>query len=299
MPTYQLIPAAQDWRRFCDIYNHATVYSPYTLPLDEQIIALRLTPYCQSNETFCAIALGNGEEAILHASKYSGPLAVNGDQPPIGMIHLLMASHNNIATWLLQQAEAWFLEHGLTRIHSCGWQQNPWQYILFGSEAYIWGGMYPAVNAFRRQNFDLELDVVVMSLEMPTELDFIRPALSALEITDTPGIDDFFARTGELKAFVDGKQVGVCGYQLLRAISNHIHKGLGQIYISADSNLHGQGVGPALLTQAHHRLYQLGARRVTLVTNISLFRAIKFYEKLGYRAETIRGYWFQKELKPG
>ena len=295
MAAYELI-STPDWPRFCEIYNRATVYAPYTIPLDEKVISLRLAPYCKENETFCAIGLGKGEEGIIHVSKYAGELSVNGDQPPLGMIHLLMANTNNIATWLLLQAENWCREQGLTHIHSCGWQQNPWQYILHGSEAYIWGGMYPAVNAFHRRNFDLELDVVVMSLDLPTEPALTQPELSDIDFTDTTRLDDCFALTGEIKALRDGKQVGVCGYQFLRAISNHIHKGLGQIYISADSNLHGQGVGPALLTRAHHRLYQLGARRVTLVTNISLFRAIKFYEKLGYQAETIRGYWFQKEL---
>jgi GNAT superfamily N-acetyltransferase len=296
MPSYKLIPAAAHWDRYCEIYNRATVFAPYTLPLDENVVKLRLDPFYQNHRSFCAIGLGEREEGILHASIYSGEEDVLGDKPPVGIIHLLFADKTSIAAWLLTQVEAWFCEWGATAIHTCTWHLNPYQYILHGAETFIWGGAYPAVNAFHRLGYDLELDTVFMSLEMPAEPEPYWPDLPGFEISDIPGQEDFFAATGVLRALVDGKQVGECGYQFLRAISGHLHKNIGQFYISCDSNLHGQGIGRALLTHAHHNLYHLGVRRVILTTNQGLFRAIKFYEKLGYRTEAVQGYWFSKSL---
>ncbi len=294
MTNYQIIPAQQDWKLFIEIYNRATTYAPYTIPLTQEVVDLRLEPFCQKNEFTLAIGLGQNEEGIIHASRFDGEADVNGDKPSFGMIHLLFASSTRLACHLLEQAEGWFREQGLTKIQACGWQQNPWQFVLHGAESYVWGGAYPTINAFRRMDYDIELDVVVMSLEMTEEPTVVYPNLPGFLMVDVPGVDDIFARTGEFRAYIHDKPVGVCGYQYLKAISNHYQKGLGQIYISADSKLHGQGVGPALLNHAHRALFQLGARRVILTTNQALFRAIKFYEKHGYRAEVIRGYWYTK-----
>jgi GNAT superfamily N-acetyltransferase len=301
MPAYTWIPASEDWRLYSNIYNRATVFAPYTLPLDQRIVNEHLAPFCAVNATLCGAGVAGKAEAIIHASCYSGPGDVFGDPAPVGIIHVLLGNEAALAAQLLRRAEDWFRHHDITRLYTCTYHQNPYQFVLHGAEAYIWAGAYAAVNAFRHLNYDVELDNVCMRLPLTEPPAVFTPDLppEMAEITwrESSERDDFLATTGKFEAIQSGESMGVCGYQYLKALSTHLHKGLGQFYISAAAQVHGLGIGMALLTRAHRKLYELGARQVNLVTNQSLYRAIQFYTKAGYQAEVIHGYWFSKTLE--
>jgi len=49
------------------------------------------------------------------------------------------------------------------------------------------------------------------------------------------------------------------------------------------SEWQGQGIAESLLNAAEARLRALGCRRITLDTTAPLQRALRFYERLGYR----------------
>jgi len=55
-------------------------------------------------------------------------------------------------------------------------------------------------------------------------------------------------------------------------------------------------IGPSILTSVNNVLYKIGTRRVTLATNQELYRAIKFYGKMGYKVEEIKVYTYTNEI---
>ena len=281
--------AAENWPRFLDICNRCLVYAPYTVPFSQKHADTIFAPFLVENETLCLIGSrevnGKLEEGVVHVSLF--PSMEN-----FAILHLLLADSNDVAHFLLKEAESWAAERtSLIRSHNL--RLNPYNCLMHGTESYCFGGLYPTRNAFTRQNWDLELDIVNMYMDMPSEPEIINSDAAIIEEGQT---ESDLAISGVFRVKKDDEVLASCGYTYLKEISAHFGRGIGQIWIYSQQTTHGQGYGLHVMTAAHNRLYGLGARRVILATNNALFRAIKFYEKLGYKSEIIHAFTFTKEL---
>ena len=282
--------ASDNWPRFLEICNRCLTYAPYTVPFTRHHADNIFAPFLAANETLCLIGSreknGKLEEGAVHIS------LLPGDES-FAILHLLLADSNNVAQALLQQAESWAAARA-TLIRSHNLRLNPYHCLMHGTESYCWGGLYPTRNAFTRQGWDLELDIVNMYLDMPTCPEIAHSGTEIIEVDHSESELDI---SGKFRIMQEGEPLASCGYTYHKAISAHFGKGIGQLWIHAKTESHGHGYGLHVITAAHNRLYQLGARRVILATNNRLFRAIKFYEKLGYLPETIHAFTFTKELQ--
>ena len=288
-PILSLQHASENWQRYINICNRCLTYAPYTVPFNQGHADTIFTPYIAANETLCLIGSreknGKTEEGVVHISLLAG-------DEKFAILHLLLADSNDVAWSLLQQAESWAAARSkLIRSHNL--RLNPYSCLMHGTESYCWGGLYSTRNAFTRQNWDLELDIINMYLDMPDCPDICD---SGLEIIEVDNSEDDLSVNGKFRVIRKGEALASCGYTYHKAISQHFGKGIGQLWIHAQTESHGQGYGLHVITAAHNRLYKLGARRVILATNNALFRAVKFYEKLGYKPELIHAFTFQKEL---
>jgi ribosomal protein S18 acetylase RimI-like enzyme len=286
---FRIIPAGTDWPRFIKVFNDCTRYAPYSLKLTMELVEGFIVPFGRTVEDHACIAF-NGEAAgIAHAG-----IHVDG-MKRTGVIYLLLANDNDAAQKLLEEAEGWFREKGIRDVLAYWWYPNPYRFILHGAEVYGWAGAYAAMNGYRRMGYDIALDVVVMSREFD-ENAIQLPDYCGLDLRETLTSEDELVWSAEVAAFSGGKQVGRCGYMHMKALSTHFGKGIGQFNIGTDPAEHGHDVGRALLQHAHARLHERGVRKVLLATNQELFRAIKFYEKMGYRPEAVRAYSFSKKI---
>ena len=289
-----IIPAERNWSLFVDIYNRSTVYAPFSIPLTNHLVEEYFVPFHQNHDDFAAIGDNGRGRGIIHVGNQ--PWLEKGSKENVGVVYMLLADNNDIACSLLEAAEEWFAAKGMKKILAFWWYPNPYKYILHGAETYGWAGAYPMVNAFRRRDYDLALDILVMRKVLSGVPTISLPEMSGLEFTFHQDTDNELAVAGTVEAKLNGKHIGYCGFQYLQALSKHLNKGIGQINIGAGEEFHGKGIGPALISYAHKQLYELGAREVILATNQALFRAIKFYTKLGYHSEPIRAYSFSKGL---
>jgi len=281
--------ASENWPRFLDICNRCLTYAPYTVPFNQGHADRIFAPFLAANQTLCLIGSreknGKLEEGVVHIS------LLDGDDK-FAILHLLLADSNDVAQSLLQEAQNWASSRaGLIRSHNL--RLNPYSCLMHGTESYCWGGLYATRNAFARQGWDLELDIINMYLDMPTCPDIIDSGLKIIEVDNS---EDELSINGKFRVIRGEEVLASCGYTYHKAISAHFGKGIGQLWIYAQAESHGQGYGLHVITAAHNRLYKLGASRVILATNNGLFRAVKFYEKLGYKPELIHAFTFQKEL---
>lgn len=290
MSLYQSIEAEQDWQRFMNIFNRCTVYAPFTVPLSESLIESFIAPFHLANESIARIGSVENGEGIIHAGTY-----MMNDRTKVGHIYMLLADTNHAAYRLLFEAEQWLKCRNVSKIYGFWWPPNPYNFILHGRETYAWAGAFPANNAFRRLHYDLLNDIIVMQLQMNEEPAVSIPDLPGLEIRQLMLEENELTWSGRIEAHYNNKKIGHCDFYDLKAISAHLKKHIGQITIDTDSQFHGTGLAKAVITYAHQLLYKRGARYVMLATSQGLFRAIKFYEKLGYKAELIRAYSYIKE----
>lgn len=286
---FMMIPAGTDWPRFIRVFNDCTRYAPYSLNLTPELVEGVIAPFGRNNEDHACIAFRGNETGIVHAG-----IHVDGTKRT-GMIYLLLANDNDAAQRLLEEVENWFREKGIRDVLAYWWYPNPYRFILHGAEVYGWAGAYAAMNGYRRMGYDIALDVVVMSKDFE-ENAIQLPVFDDLELREAVTSEDELAWSAEVAAFSGSRQVGRCGFMHMKALSSHLGKGIGQFNIDTDRSEHGHDVGRALLQHAHARLHERGVRKVLLATNQELFRAIKFYEKMGYRTESIRAYSFSKKL---
>ena len=294
-----LLHATEDWGRYAAIYNRCLTFAPYTLRLTEETVQKLIMPFIKQkgDESYAVIVYDeDGKEGIAHTSL----CPVEGKEP-IGMLHLLLADTNDLAEFLLRQTEAWARMKNLHRIETYSHKLNPYRCIMHGSEAYCWGGLYTTRNAFARLMWDMEFDIVNMYLNMTEEPSVFTPDLpsgSQSELEETDMSEDELSINGVFRAKADGNVVASCGYHYLKAISGQLNRCIGQIWITSETAVHGLGYGRQVITASHRKLYQLGARKVILATNNSLYRAIKFYQTLGYQHELIHAYTFCKDITP-
>ena len=290
MGNFTFINAEENWESFINIFNSNTQFAPYTAKIDMNVVNGRLLPFLNDNNSVAKICLVDGDaQGIIHFSEY-----INWKEAKIGVIHMLFSNSYEAARELLNYAEEWFNIEGISRIETSINSINPYKYILHGAECYFWAGAYNSINAFNKADYNILLDIIAMELNLSDEPEIFYSDLENLEIVEKLEGEDEFAIYGKFEAKLDGEKIGECGYQFNKLISKQLNKGIGQISISAEDNFHGKGVGKSLITHSHNKLYNLGANKIILATNQSLFRAVKFYEKLGYKTEVIKGYWYCK-----
>lgn len=281
--------AARDIDIFIRIYNKGTKYAPFSVPLNKDYLCKYVLKDVDNKNEFIYLCNDEDSEGIIH-------FGLNPDNKKEGLVYLLIANKNSAARRILEEAQKKLAQSGATFINSFTWYRNPYEFILYGSEAYCWAGLYPANNAFHRLSYDEDADILVMCLHMkerPTVISFNNEDIVIKEVFVR---DDELVTYGQFIAYEKGRQVGRSGYYNLKAISKHFHKGFGQIDIWINDEFHGKNMGSHLISLAHQKLYDLKIKQVLLATNQSLFRAVKFYEKLGYIAESIKAYSYSKEL---
>ncbi len=287
----QLRKAREDWSRYIEIYNRCMNFAPYSAPLTQRFIEAHVVQFMEENESCAWIAAEGNQEGILHVSLMKKE---NGAE---GVVHLLLADTNDLAEKLLKKAEAWASERGANTMRSYQLFFNPYQYIQHGYEAYCWGGLYTARNAFARRKWDLDLDIVNMFLDMREEPEVFGTHIDGISIQECECQEDELQKSGKMRVEYKGDAVAFGGYILLKKVSESLGRKIGQIWLHAEERAYGKGFAKAAITACHKKLYQLGARRVILATNNALFRAIRFYYALGYRAEPIHAFMFSKEIK--
>ena len=287
---YHSIDAKYDWERFISIFNRCTVFAPYTISLTKELAEKFIIPLYTGDESIALVGSDDHNSGIIHAGIYNLKENVK-----VGHIYMLFAESNYVAYRLLMEVEEWFKERNIKRIYAYWWFTNPYNFILHGRETYAWAGAFPTINAFRRLDYDILNDIIVMQLQMDEEPSIFVPNISGLEVRQKPIEDNELAWSGRVEAYIEDKKIGHCEFFYLKAISQHIKRNLGQITINVDSAFHGTGVARMLITHAHQNLYNKGTRNVMLATGQALFRAIKFYQKLGYKPELIKGYSYIKE----
>jgi ribosomal-protein-alanine N-acetyltransferase len=93
-----------------------------------------------------------------------------------------------------------------------------------------------------------------------------------------------------LVAEYNGKVIGYVMAYMRPDLEGHI------MSIAVDPEYRGMGIGSALLTEAIERLIARGARYIGLEVRVSNERAIRLYEKLGFkRVKRIIGYYADGE----
>jgi len=276
----ETISAFDNKELFIELFNRYTVYAPFTTRLDTY--AHFVFDFDQDKDRLILIGKSGLEHGIIHAGVFDNQC---------GCIYMLFADSNQMALELVRIAEEWFMGLGVNIVKAPFGTPNPYKYILHGSEPYCWAGNYHANNAFRRLGYDLEFDIIVMSMKLAATKSNIE--CPGFEIKDEVARDDELALTGEFHAFYQGKWAGRSGYHLLMGLPGKMR---GQVDIWLDDAYHGKGLAQCLMEMAHDRLRDLGAKHVMLTTNQALFRAVCFYQKLGYAVEPIRAYSYVKML---
>jgi len=285
-----LCNAAEDWPLFLEICNRCLTFAPYTVPFTKRHVEEIFAPFAASQETLCLIGRDDsGKEGVVHIS-------VPKDDKEFAVLHLLLADTNGVAHELLRQAESWAIELGVPLIRSHHLKLNPYHCLMHGTESYCWGGLYTARNAFARQGWDLEFDIVNMYLDMPSCPVAFDPADPGTRLIEVDQTEDALSVNGKFRVMRGETALASSGYTFHKEISAQLGKGIGQLWIYSQNEIHGQGFGRQVMLEAHRKLYDLGARRIILATNNALFRAIKFYQNLGYEHELIHAYTFMKEL---
>lgn len=280
----------KDEELFIKTFNNCLRFAPYSVPMDKDKLQKYILKNVDNVNEFIYINDCPDANGIVH-------FGLNPGNKKEGYIYLLVAEKNNPAKNLLKTAEDKLLQMGVTRIRFFSWPPNPYTYILHGCEVFVWGGNYPAVNAFNHLFYNIDLDIVVMNLNMDE-----RPADAVhnnenLTIVENTADDNELVITGQYIAYHNGKQVGRSGYYYLKAISGHLGKKYGQVDIWInDDEYYGTGLGKHLMTLAHQKLFDLNIRNVFLVTNQNFYRAIRFYSKLGYKPQPIKAYSYSKDF---
>lgn len=295
MSNYQIINAADNWQRYIDIFNRHTIFAPYTIPISMSLVENHILKMYDDSDQLVLIGKNLNGEGIIHVGCYKPDSGCDAGKE-MGLIFVLMGDNNNITEYLLRKAEEWFKEKKVNLVRACNWRPNPYMYILHGAETYLWGGNVAAINAFRRVDYDLTLESVIMICDHANELEIPVLDIPELEFKEMELLDSELVYKSDIKAFIDGKEAGHCTYYYLKSISSYFKKPIGQIAISIEADLYGKGLGQALLISAHSRLYKMGAQKVMLHTSQSLFRAIRLYEKTGYKEQNIRGFCYEKEF---
>jgi len=266
------------------------MFAPYTVKFTQHHAESIFAPFMQSHESLCLIGYDtNGKEGVVHIS-------IPSDDRDFAVLHLLLADTNNAAQSLLKKAEDWAAEHDISLIRSHHLKLNPYHCLMYGTESYCWGGLYTARNAFTRQGWDLEFDIVNMYLDLHHLPDIYDPGIADTDLIEVDIEEDALSISGKFRVMRDGTALASSGYIFHKEISAFLGKGIGQLWIFSNNEIHGQGFGRQVITEVHRKLFDLGAHRIILATNNAFFRAIKFYQNLGYEHELIHAYTYMKEL---
>ncbi len=265
------------------VYNWMTARTPYCYPLTPDIFAEAVTDRKEFNpEGFFIAYAGGRPQGLIHAWTFERNGATGGS------ILLFLAQDRLVCRELLAAA----LDHMKRRgARSCEVMGNaPGSHFFYrgvhlGFEVCLWRGYYAAINALERAGFDLVCDGFFMSRQLDGDAGDAPPP-EGITLAIRPGEDaGSFYTNARVEARLGDEPIGGCRFHLLKRLSAHLGRGIGQITIGIDEKHHRRKIGSALLARAHGELFRLGARTVILATNHELYPAIRMYEKLGYRKE--------------
>jgi len=285
----KFINAVDDWPAFLKTANDNLTFAPYTVPFKTLHVEKIFAPFINNNDTLCVIGADGDSRGVAHISVPPG-------ENETAILHLLLADTNNLAQALLAKAENWAAERKIKKIRSHAMRLNPYRCLMHGTESYCWGGLYTARNAFARQKWDLELDIINMRLDIAEPPEVFDPGLEGFNLTEGDFFEDSVSSGGVFRVMLNEMPAASCGCTFLKEISGHLGKGIGQIWINSPAEFHGTGAARQAITAAHKKLYETGARKIILATNNALFRAVKFYQSLGYKHELIHAFTYVKEL---
>lgn len=272
---------------FVDFYNESVIYSPYSARLDNNTALKYVLKNVDFLNEFILLYNCIDKKGIIH-------FAVNSKNE--GIIFLLLASTASVAGELLIKAEQYLRDKKVTYVKSFLYDYDPYKFFLHGVEPFIWAGWYPSTNAFLRQEYDLAIDIVMMSVVLAEAPCGVYCENAKISVSENIIMDSEIGMHGQFIAYCEGKAIGRCGYYDLRYISSSIGKKFGQIDIWINREFQSTQISRQLITLAHRKLYDMGTKNIILTTNQAFFKAIKFYESVGYKAEAVRGYWYDKEL---
>ncbi len=269
-------------------YNELTAFTPYCYPLTPEIFMEAIAGRQEFDPSGFFLAWRNGKPAgLLHA----GFKDANARKQRTGSIFLFLANEREASQELYGRAVAYLKRGGAGSIeavsaHVSG-SNDFYSGVYMGLEVCLWGGMPEVMNTFRRNGLEPSLLGFIMSLRLPAEPAVERPGSGAeIRVERQTGRGSLIL-SGTAAAFEDGEPIGTCGFHYFPRLSEHLGKGIGQITISVREGYRRKNVGSALLTTAHRELFALGARKVILATNYSLYPALCLYQKLGYAKELI------------
>ena len=290
----------EDTQEVLTFFNNKTKYAPFSVPLTEQYLHNYVLESCDQERIFyCLYTSDEKISGIIH-------FGLNPRSETEGHIHLLLGDTTQICMELLEYGQKILLSMHVSRIIAFSGHPNPYQFFLYGAENYCWAGLYPTNNAFRHLGYDITLDIVVMSLSRKTFCNQERKINPVFHIEEKIIRNNEVTRQGELVAYdknpdasEHNNMAGRSGYCFLKALTERLGKGYGQINIWINDEYQGKNIGRSLMQTMHQRLFDSGVERIILATNQELFRAIKFYEGLGYKQEAVRGYWYSKEIIAG
>ena len=275
------------------IYNAVTVFTPYCYPLTEEVFREAVVSNPLFRADGFAIAYSGGvPQGFIHCGVFEPTCHEN-----TGAIYLFLASDRIVCHRLLDTAVEFFAERGVTTCYALCPESHSGRFyagIHIGYEVSLWQGFYPVVAAFERSPiFDRAREGFIMSMDMDTQPEQAEASIDVtIEVERQPDTGSLYTNATVL-ARVGGEEAGRCSFHLLKRLSDHLGKGIGQITMGVNERYRRKGIGLAILTRAHRELYNIGARRMLLGTNYQLYPAIKLYEKAGYRQEPINrvNYW--------
>ncbi|MCL2527151.1 MAG: GNAT family N-acetyltransferase [Defluviitaleaceae bacterium] len=283
-----IIEAKTDPDLYVALFNGYVAYAPYAIQITKSIFERHIIGFAHEIKGRCLIGKQGAAHGIIHFG-----IQERGNNISEGFIYLIFSDSNQLAQDLTALAEEWFAQNNIEKITAYLGGESPYQYILHGAEPYCWAGNYHANNAFTRMGYDLSLDILVMSMEIKGSFAYeIAPDFKE-EMTR----NDDLALAGTFTAHDGHIWAGVCGYHYLKEASRQFGKKYGQINIWLNNAYHGTGIAQKMMAAVHSRLAELGVSKILLATNQALYRAVKFYEKLGYAVEPIRAYSYVKRLR--
>jgi GNAT superfamily N-acetyltransferase len=276
------------------IYNTGTVFTPYCAPLSADLLKNSILSRDNFDPEGFFAGYKYGEPAgFIHA----GYASAHFKEKKIGSIYLFMSEERDVSQALLERAIGYFRSRGTAFIRCFFSNCEFYAGIYMGTEVVCWTGFYNIINTLEKNGFETTLHGFIMRKDMDEPPEVLSPEqgiiLRVEPSQDCPGL---YTNT-TVKAFDNEKEIGHCEFHILKPISAHLGKIIGQLGIAVDSAYRKKKIGSALLSKAHSEMYKMGARRVILATNYALYPALQMYLKFGYSKELIDIKGFHLELK--
>jgi len=274
------------------LYNWLTHNTPYCYPLTDELFVEAVTGKDEFDPAGFLVAMdGDKPMGFLHAGFADRDAKTGG-------IYLFLADAREACHALLGAALDHFRELDVNVCYSASnlsGSERFYSGVHLGCEVGQWQGFYQVSAAFRHFGFDLVRERFVMAADLPG-----RPPDRGFDGIDFQVVREpdtgSFHTNAKVVGLLDGKEAGNCPFYMLTQVSAHLGFGIGQVRISVAPEFQGKGLGAALVNAVHQQLFDMGVRRSILTTNYQLYRAIRFWSKMGYVKQEINLPVFAKHL---